>query len=83
MPDDYKDKIKSESEKYGTLVASKDKYSHVSRRAYKKKGKSAKNIQKRKYRSKDYVTTVKEIEGRTGTPTIKRRRTLANIFNIT
>ncbi len=83
MLDNYEDKIKSESEKYGTLVKSKDKYSHVSKRAYKKKGKSAKNIQKRKYRSKDYVTTVKEREGITDTPTIKRRRTLANILNKT
>ena len=71
---DYDKKIEEETKKYGTLVKSKDKYSYVSRRAYKKRGKSTKNIQKRKYKSDDYVTTVKEKEGRTGAPTIKRRK---------
>lgn len=70
MLNNYEDKIKSESAKYGTLVKQKDTYS--------RKGK---NKQKRKYVSDDYVTKIKQVEGKTDNPTIKRRRTLANIFN--
>jgi len=60
---DYDKKVERESAKYGTLVKQKDTYS--------RKGK---NKQKRKYVSDDYVTKIKQVEGKTDNPTIKRRK---------